>query len=82
MMATASDMVWLCGVITVARLPSRWMWMRSATSNMCGMLWLIRMTGEAPLADVADQLQHLVALLDAECGRRLLEDDDLAAERC
>ena len=45
MIATASDIVCDCGVITVARLPSRWMWMRSATSNTCGMLWLIRMTG-------------------------------------
>ena len=36
---------------------------------------------EAPVADVADQLQHPVALLDAQRGGGLVEDDDLAAER-
>ena len=45
MMATASVMVWLAGVTTATRLPRRWMWMRSATSNTWGMLWLMRMTG-------------------------------------
>ena len=45
MMATASDMECDFGVMTVARRPRRWMWIRSATSNTCGMLWLIRMTG-------------------------------------
>jgi hypothetical protein len=45
MIATASFMVWVFGVTTATRRPSRWMWMRSATSNTCGMLWLIRITG-------------------------------------
>lgn len=44
MIATASVMVWLLGVTMAARRPRRWMWMRSATSNTCGMLWLIRST--------------------------------------
>ena len=34
------------GSTTAARRPRRWMWMRSATSNTWGMLWLIRMTGK------------------------------------
>jgi len=38
MMPTPSVMVWLRGVMTPARPPSRWMWMRSATSHTCGML--------------------------------------------
>ena len=33
------------GSTIATRLPSRWMWMRSAISNTCGMLWLIRITG-------------------------------------
>ena len=45
MIATASFGVCDCGVITPAHRPSRWMWMRSATSNTLGMLWLIRITG-------------------------------------
>ena len=45
MIATASDIECDDGVITVARRPRRWMWMRSATSKTCGMLWLIRITG-------------------------------------
>ena len=43
MIATASDLECDSGVITVARRPSLWMWMRSATSKTWGMLWLIRM---------------------------------------
>src|SRR5438270_13724432 len=42
MMATASDIEWLFGSITAMRRPRRWMWMRSATSNTWGILWLIR----------------------------------------
>jgi len=45
MIATASDMLKLCGSITATRRPRRWMCTRSATSNTLGMLWLIRMTG-------------------------------------
>ena len=45
MIATASDIVWERGVTTVARRPSRWRWMRSATSKTCGMSWLLRITG-------------------------------------
>ena len=33
MIATPSPMSWDCGVMTPARAPSRWMWMRSATSQ-------------------------------------------------
>ena len=49
MIATASVGVCDCGVITPAQPPSRAMWIRSATSNTLGMLWLIRITGR-PLA--------------------------------
>ena len=46
MMATASAGVWLWGGDDRrCRRPSRWTWMRSATSKTCGMSWLIRMTG-------------------------------------
>src|SRR6187402_380841 len=38
MMATASVIECDCGVIVAARRPRRWIWMRSATSNTCGML--------------------------------------------
>src|SRR3954452_19346805 len=43
MIDTASDGVWDFGVMTPTPRPSRWMWIRSATSNTFGMLWLIRM---------------------------------------
>src|SRR5260370_10488390 len=49
MIATASSIVWLCGVRTPAARPRRWIWIRSATSKTCGMLWLIRMTARPPL---------------------------------
>ena len=39
------------------------MWMRSATSKTCGMLWLIRMTGMPLSRRLLDQLEHLVRLL-------------------
>ena len=45
MMATASVMPIVVGVTTAARRPSRWTWIRSATSNTCGMLCEIRMIG-------------------------------------
>lgn len=45
MIATASDIENFFGSITAWRLPSRWMWMRSATSKTWGILWLIRMIG-------------------------------------
>ena len=45
MIATASWALCVCGVTTATRRPSRWMWMRSATSKTCGMLWLISTIG-------------------------------------
>src|SRR5439155_20129636 len=45
MIATASDGECVEGVMTATRRPSRWIWMRSATSKTFGMLWLIRITG-------------------------------------
>src|SRR5438132_5097448 len=45
MIATASGIVIDFVSTSAARRPRRWMWMRSDTSNTCGMLWLIRMTG-------------------------------------
>ena len=62
MIATASDMVCVFGVMTAIRRPSRWMWMRSATSNTCGMLWLIRTIGRPRVAHVEDQLEHLARI--------------------
>ena len=56
------------------------MWMRSATSKTCGMLWLIRTIGRPLPLHVEDQLQHLARFLDAERRRRLVHDDDPAAE--
>ena len=57
------------------------MWIRSATSNTWGMLWLIRMTGR-PLALICwIRFEHLAGLLDAERRRRLVEHDELGAER-
>ena len=38
MMATTSVMLCVSGLTVAARLPRRWMWMRSATSNTWGML--------------------------------------------
>ena len=37
--------------------------------------------GDAPVAQVADELEHLVRLANAERGGRLVEHDDLRAER-
>src|ERR1700694_3646189 len=45
MIATAADMVCESGVTTATRRPRRWMWIRSATANTCGMLWLSRLSG-------------------------------------
>ena len=56
------------------------MWMRSATSKTCGMLWLMRTIGRPRFFDVEDELQHPPRLLDAERRRRLVHDDDAAAE--
>jgi len=36
--ATPSSIVWLCGVTTAMRLPSRMIWIRSASSHTFGML--------------------------------------------
>ena len=35
------------------------MWIRSATSNTWGMLWLMSITGNPSTAYIADQLEHL-----------------------
>src|SRR5439155_2880125 len=45
MIATASGMVCVWGVTTATRVPSRMIWIRSASSKTCGMSWLIRITG-------------------------------------
>ena len=45
MIATASWALCVWGVTTATRRPRRWMWMRSATSKTCGMLWLISTIG-------------------------------------
>ena len=81
MMPTTSCIEWSLGSTTATRLPSRWMWMRSAISNTCGMLWLIRITGQAVVAHALDQLEHLAGLLDAERGGRLVHDHELARPR-
>ena len=57
------------------------MWMRSATSNTCGMLWLISTTGRPRSRIAPDQVEHLARFLDAERRGRLVHDDDAAAER-
>jgi hypothetical protein len=44
MMATASSIVWVLGLISATRAPRRWTWIRSASSNTLGMSWLIKMT--------------------------------------
>ena len=56
------------------------MWMRSATSKTCGMLWLIRMTGRPRARTSAISSSTWRALLDAQRGGRLVHDDDAAAE--
>ena len=61
MMATPSLMSWDCGVMTPARPASRWMWMRSATSHTCGMLWLMRMIGRPLVAQLLDHVEDRVA---------------------
>ena len=63
------------------RRPSRWMWMRSATSNTCGMLWLISTIGRPRALHVQDQLEHLARFLHAQRRGRLVHDHDVAAER-
>ena len=45
MIATASDIEWVWGVTIATRLPSRMIWIRSASSKTFGMSWLIRITG-------------------------------------
>ena len=44
MIATASSIEWLSGVTMAAQRPRRWMKILSASSNTCGMLWLMRIT--------------------------------------
>ena len=60
--------------------PSRWMWMRSATSKTCGMLCEMSTIGRPRALHVEDQLEHAARFLDAERRRRLVHDDDLGAE--
>ena len=81
MMPTTSCIGCSFGSTTATRLPSRWMWMRSAISNTCGMLWLIRITGRPLSRTSLDQLEHLPGLLDAERGGRLVHDHELARPR-
>ena len=81
MMPTTSCIECSFGSTTATRLPSRWMWIRSAISNTCGMLWLIRITGRPVVAHALDQLEHLAGLLDAERGGRLVHDHELARPR-
>src|SRR5256714_471219 len=45
MMATTSAIVWSDRSTSATRRPRRWMWIRSAISNTCGMLWLMSTTG-------------------------------------
>ena len=60
------------------RRPSRRTSMRSATSKTSGMLWLIRTTTRPLVAHPPDQLEHVARLHDAERGRRLVHEHDLA----
>ncbi len=51
--------------ITHRRRPSRWIWTRSATSNTCGMLWLIRMMGLAhALCSACAAIDFEMAMID------------------
>ena len=56
------------------------MWMRSATSNTCGMLCEMRMIGKPALLDVEDEFEHAARFFHAERRRRLVHDDDAARE--
>ena len=49
MIATASPMVCVLGLTTATRLPSRWMWIRSAMSKTWGMLCEMSTTGSPRL---------------------------------
>ena len=69
------------GFSTAARLPSRATWIRSATSNTCGMLCEISTTGKPAIAHAPDQLEHHVAFLHAERRGRLVHDHDVLRER-
>ena len=81
MMATASDMV--CDLRRDHRRPPAEPLDVDAVGDLEDVRHVVadQDDRQAPVADVADQLQHPVALLDAQRGRRLVEDDDLAAER-
>ena len=79
--ATVSLMLIFFGFSTAARLPRRATWMRSATSNTCGMLCVISTTGRPAVAHAPDQLEHHVAFLHAERGGRLVHDHDVLRER-
>ena len=80
MIATASDIEKSFGLMTAMRLPSRWMWMRSATSNTCGMLWRDEDDRQARALTSSIRSSTRAALLDAERRRRLVHDDDARAE--
>ena len=56
--------------------PSRITVIRSAIAISCCMLCETTITRDVVLAQVADDLEHLLGLAHAERGRRLVEDDD------
>ncbi len=66
MIATASVIECDAGVMTPAQLPNRWMWIRSATSTTCGMVWLMRMTGRPRLRKSSGRGQDRTARLDGD----------------
>jgi hypothetical protein len=63
MIATASAIVCRSGVVRATRRPSRMMWIRSAMSKTCGMLWLRRITN-SPRA----RIEHLPRLTPPRSG--------------
>ena len=69
------------GSMTAMRRPRRWMWMRSATSNTCGMLWLISTIGRPRRFTSRISSSTLRDSLTPERRGRLVHDDDAAAER-
>ncbi len=81
MKATASDIVYSFGLITVRRAAEPVD--MDAVGHLEDMRHVVRDQHDrhAARAHVEDQFQHLAAFLDAERGRRLVHDDDLGAER-
>ena len=76
MIATASAIVWVWGVTTATRRPSRMMWIAVGELEHVRHVVADQDHRQAALADAEDEVEHLPRLLHAERGGRLVHDHE------